>query len=227
MDCTQTLMTSRATGRSQAAPTDRPTLSTRDRILIEAGDLFARWGYHATTTRQIADAVGIRQPSLFHHFASKDAIAEELLAWDLERAYSHVCAIAALPESAAVRLYRYLYDDMVHLSKAPFNLSGIYAEEVIGRAEFAEHSAVLGRLHDTIEGVVREGMASGEFVSVDAVLVRQAIAGILFRALTLYSGGRGEGESLAHEVSRLVVRGLLRDPDQLDATQRRALDLAV
>src|SRR3954447_2709997 len=80
---------------------------TRDRILYAAGDLFATWGFHATTTRQIADAVGIRQPSLFHHFDSKNAIAEALLEWDLGRAYPHVTALAELDQPAAVRLYRY------------------------------------------------------------------------------------------------------------------------
>ena len=38
--------------------------STRERILLEASYLFSRWGYHNTTTRDIAVAVGIRQPSL-------------------------------------------------------------------------------------------------------------------------------------------------------------------
>ena len=57
-----------------AAPT-----TTRERILTEASRLFAERGYDGTSTRQIADAVGIRQPSLFHHFASKQAIMEELL----------------------------------------------------------------------------------------------------------------------------------------------------
>ncbi|MGH2596951.1 MAG: helix-turn-helix domain-containing protein [Actinomycetota bacterium] len=49
----------------------RMDMSTRERILHEASELFARQGYHGTTTRQIADAVGVRQPALFHHFDAK------------------------------------------------------------------------------------------------------------------------------------------------------------
>lgn len=208
---------------ADSAATSMPLVAgTRERILFVAGDLFARQGFFATTTRQIADAVGIRQPSLFHHFASKDAIASALLEWDLGRAFPHVQAIARLPEPAGVRLFRYLHDDLVHLSEAPYNLSGIYAEEVIGRPEFAQYDAWRNRLHDEVEGVVREGVRSGEFIAVNTALVRQAIAGVLVRALTLHSGGRGEGEALANEVARLVVRGLLVDPGQLDTLQRRA-----
>lgn len=213
-----------ADASATALPASAPA-GTRERILYVAGDLFARQGFFATTTRQIADGVGIRQPSLFHHFASKDAIASALLEWDLGRALPHVRVIARLSEAPAVRLYRYLHDDLVHLSQAPYNLSGIYAEEVIGRPEFAEYDAQRNRLHDEVEGIVREGVRAGEFIPVNTALVRQAIAGVLVRALTLHSGGRGEGESLANEVARLVVRGLLVDPSQLDLVQRRASDL--
>jgi AcrR family transcriptional regulator len=215
-----------ATIRS-SSPAGRGHPGTRERILFVAGDLFARQGFHATTTRQIADAVGVRQPSLFHHFPSKDAIAEALLDWDLGRAHPHVQSIAALAEPAAVRLYRYLVDDVIHLSEAPYNLSGLYAEEVIGRPEFASFDARRNRLHDVVEGIVRDGVTAGEFVRVNTALVRQAIAGILVRALTLHSGGRGEGVALANEVARLVVRGLLADPDRLDDVQRRAMALQV
>src|SRR5581483_2006845 len=55
-------------GRERAANAERPT---RERILYEASNLFAREGYHGTTTREIAAAVGVRQPSLFYHFPSK------------------------------------------------------------------------------------------------------------------------------------------------------------
>jgi AcrR family transcriptional regulator len=52
----------------------------RRAVIVEAaGRLFGERGYDGTSTRQIADAVGIKQPSLFHHFASKQAIMEALL----------------------------------------------------------------------------------------------------------------------------------------------------
>lgn len=50
----------------------------REQILAVALRLFAERGAGNVTTRQIAEAVGISQPSLYAHFASADAIAEEL-----------------------------------------------------------------------------------------------------------------------------------------------------
>lgn len=52
----------------------------RQLILERAGELFARKGVAPTTVREIGDAAGILSGSLYHHFDSKDAIAEEIVA---------------------------------------------------------------------------------------------------------------------------------------------------
>ncbi len=83
-------------------------MRTRERILRESSLLIAERGYHATTTRQIAERVGIQQPSLFHHFASKAAIVSELLAWDHDQTLPFVQDLAALQSHAPLRLYTYM-----------------------------------------------------------------------------------------------------------------------
>jgi AcrR family transcriptional regulator len=52
---------------------------TAERILDAAESLFAANGYAGTTLRDVASAVGLRTPSLYNHFASKDALYAAVL----------------------------------------------------------------------------------------------------------------------------------------------------
>jgi AcrR family transcriptional regulator len=56
----------------------RPTGPRREEILAAALKLFGEHGMHAVTTRQIAAAVGISQPSLYAFFPNKQALEAEV-----------------------------------------------------------------------------------------------------------------------------------------------------
>ncbi|SMC85752.1 TetR/AcrR family transcriptional regulator [Papillibacter cinnamivorans] len=60
--------------------------NTRQRILSEALRLFAAGGFDAVRVQQIADAVGIRAPSLYKHFKSKQDIFDTILE-EMEKRY--------------------------------------------------------------------------------------------------------------------------------------------
>ncbi len=52
---------------------------TKEKILKHALKLFSTKGYKATTVRDIAGAVGIKQSALYNHFKNKDEILETLI----------------------------------------------------------------------------------------------------------------------------------------------------
>jgi AcrR family transcriptional regulator len=75
----------------------------RDEILGIAAELFAERGFAATTVREIADAAGILSGSLYHHFDSKESMADELVHEMLDRvlaAYRRIVATEDDPEHA-------------------------------------------------------------------------------------------------------------------------------
>ncbi|MCL2136798.1 MAG: TetR/AcrR family transcriptional regulator [Coriobacteriia bacterium] len=54
-------------------------IATKQRILESAAELFAKKGFTETTTRELAQSVGINAASLYYHFPSKNHILEFML----------------------------------------------------------------------------------------------------------------------------------------------------
>lgn len=53
--------------------------STRTRIQQEAARLFVASGYHGVSMREVAEAVGVTKPALYHHYADKESLFLALL----------------------------------------------------------------------------------------------------------------------------------------------------
>ena len=195
---------------------ERPT-GTRERILHEAAELFAVRGYGATSTRDIAEAVGVRQPSLFHHFANRAAILTELLDRSLEDAVPVARRAARGSGPASRRLFDYLVADFTMVLTSPWNLSGVYSDEVLRDPEFAVQAKQIGELDAAIRAMIRQGVASGEFVAVDPELTQAMIAGLEIGLIRARPRLAVQEPALAcRQAAAFVLRGLLRDPAAAD-----------
>lgn len=89
--------------------TGEPARDRRADILACSAELFATRGVAATTVRDIGQAAGVLSGSLYHHFASKDAIAGEVLAGfmtDVQRRFARAAAESRTPEGTVRALIR-------------------------------------------------------------------------------------------------------------------------
>jgi AcrR family transcriptional regulator len=122
--------------------------------LDAAAELFSSRGYAATSTRMIADSVGIRQASLYYHFGNKEELLEELLAATVRPSLAYAATLdGATGTPPEARLFALATYDTGVLCSGRWNLGALYLlPEVRGerfapfRAERAELRARYRRL---------------------------------------------------------------------------------
>ncbi|MBT2534008.1 TetR/AcrR family transcriptional regulator [Arthrobacter sp. ISL-48] len=137
-------MTSAGPGRPRHQQPSRPGATARDEILDAAAELFTTQGFASTSTRSIADAVGIRQSSLYHHFKTKDDILEDLLEGTVSGGLKFARAVAASARgdgTAGSRLHAVALYDGTQLCGARWNLGILYHLPEVRSARFGRFLA--------------------------------------------------------------------------------------
>jgi AcrR family transcriptional regulator len=119
-------MRSDGRGRPRLEQPRRPGKTAREEILDAAAELFTSLGYASTSTRRIADAVGMRQASLYHHFATKDDILDALLAGTVDEPWRLAGELLAEPVPATPRLHVLVFSDVAQLCASRWNLGALY-----------------------------------------------------------------------------------------------------
>jgi len=190
--------------------------SKRRLLVSRAAQLFDEEGYHATSVEDVAEACGIRKPTLYHYFKSKDeilyAIHDEfidmLVAREHERAKLELSAEQALFEVAG---------DFMDLLATHRGHVRVFLEHYRELAE--EPKAAIKRKRDLYEGSVRSiferGAAAGEFREIDPRMCMLAFAGMCNWAYHWYDpAGRLSGRQVAFTFWDLFVRGLQGAPER-------------
>jgi AcrR family transcriptional regulator len=197
--------------------------STRERILREASTLFAQRGYAGTSTRDIASAVGIRQPSLFHHFPSKAAIADALLEYAVGTALAQARRIATMDEPASVRLYAFAQWAMTHVVTSPYRLVGLVEYEFLNSPEGSTWIGRVDEISRYMVEMVTDGVESGEFVQEDPDFLRLMVVGTFnahHRIKTMMPSDNVELD--AEKGADFVLRALLVDNSRLPQIRQEA-----
>jgi AcrR family transcriptional regulator len=120
--------------------------SGRDDLLEAAATLFVEQGFAATSTRAIAQRAGVRQASLYYHFAGKDDLLAELLDVSVRPTLDAAAALDQLDLEPAEHLRRLVLADVRTLASAPHNIGTLYLLPEVQQPRFAEFQAERNRL---------------------------------------------------------------------------------
>ncbi len=134
-------------------------------ILRGAAELFARKGVRSTTVREIAEAAGVLSGSLYHYFASKDAIVDEIMTRYLRALLDRYREVVATDSDARARLHG-LVAASLETAKAAPHQTLIYQNELrrLRQRPGGEHiKAAVHEVQQTWLDVIEDGRASGVF----------------------------------------------------------------
>jgi AcrR family transcriptional regulator len=182
----------------------------RRQVVASAADLFDRAGYHTTNMAELARAVGIEKPTLYHYFKAKD----EILFWIHEEFIDLLIAKAearSAEAGSATDELRGAIRDVVGLMETHRGHVRVFFEHHRELTESQQQTIKekRDRYESKVRAIVERGVASGEFRTVDEQLATLAIFGMCNWAYQWYrSGGGYTTEEIADQFYDLLVRGL-------------------
>jgi AcrR family transcriptional regulator len=182
-----------------------------DQVRAAALRLFKEKGYHATSMRDIANAVGINKGSLYSYIRSK----EDLLIPVFERAMGvlleqmeQISADASLVPTE--RLRRAIH---AHVTAVADNLDvlTVYLSEwrQLGAESLTTVRLQRERYASLFEDILQDGLHSGEFRPMDTRIVMLGMIGMCNYLFRWYRpDGRLTTAEVADELIEMVMRGV-------------------
>jgi TetR/AcrR family transcriptional regulator len=196
-----------------AAAAERPT---PEQILGVATRLFAEHGFDGTSLQDIADAVGLRKPSLLYHFPSKDDLRRAVLASLLSR-WNDILPRLLMAAHSGEDQFTALVDETVGFFAADPDRARLLLREGLDRpAEFRQLLTNYVRPWvGVVADYVRKGVERGHIQpSVDPEAYVVAVINLIlssFATAACYGGLIPRDRQVA-EVMRLAREGLFLAP---------------
>ncbi|HET6595696.1 MAG TPA: TetR/AcrR family transcriptional regulator [Anaerolineales bacterium] len=185
---------------------------TREDILEAAAQVFRQKGYHGASMEDIARAVNLQKPSLYHHVSSKQDILLALLNRALELLLERISPISNqnIPADQKlqemVRAYLQILAENMDLSAVL-----LFEHRSLERKQHARHVPHRDRFEALWRDVLEEGVTSKLFTCDDPALATRAILGVLNWTVTWYHPeGVLEIDEIADRYSTLLLNGLCR-----------------
>ncbi len=182
----------------------------RRELVEKAAELFDSVGYHTASVEDVANAAGIRKPTLYHYFKSK----EEILAWIHEELIDGLLAREAeranVSLTASQRLLEIIADvlEVMHSQRAHVRVFFEHYRELN-----PERRATIKKKRDayeqSIRSIIEQGVADGEFREINVDLTTLALAGMCNWAYQWYQpdGALGSRE-IAYVFWDILMRGI-------------------
>ncbi len=184
---------------------------TRSRIMETAERLFREIGYQKTTVADIARTLKMSPANVYRFFDSKKAINEAVAERLMRHVEETIAGIAARGGTAEARLREMIL--VMHRMNEGLYTSDQRMHEMVETALNESWQVVEGHIHRKcaiFEGVVREGIESGEFAPGDPHMVSHCVQLCMmryFHPLLLVQCGGTPGPTI-EQLTDFVMRAV-------------------
>jgi AcrR family transcriptional regulator len=181
---------------------------SRERVLRTSCELFAERGYRGTSMKDVAEALGVRAPSLYNHVSSKQQILFAIMETAMDRALGALEEALTGVDDVSVQLRRATESLVLDFLRFPGEVTICNTEvrslhEDNRAAIVAKRDAYGSRFRDIIE----RGCASGAFETRSPQLAAFAVLELGNGAKAWFSpGGRYTDLEVAQEYGEFALR---------------------
>jgi len=198
--------------------------SVRDKILAAAVQMFAEYGYHAATMRDIAQIAGIQAASIYYHYPSKQALLVEIMDYHMRQLNTNLERII----SKSCTIQRCLYDAISnHIQLHTTYKSEFFIIDTEIRALEGENRgkilALRDHYEDLIQGLLRIGMEQGVLRKTDVKISSYAIIAMSTEVAQWFRpAGRLSVQQVIEIYFQMITEGLLLTKDLVENQEESA-----
>lgn len=202
------------------APRSEGSVNRRElveaQLLQHAASLFAYKGFGATSLEDIAHQAGMKRPSLYHYFRSKDDILSLIVADVVERGPGVVGTLASEDWEPPRKLHAMARALCLEVARSTSGFRLVLTSEANLPGALADRLRESKRaVTHEITNVISEGMRRGDFRPVDSRLAALGILGMCnWIAWWFTPGPDAPAEPVADAIADQAVRSVLRKDGQ-------------
>jgi AcrR family transcriptional regulator len=189
-------------------PDVRPDAARR--LMAAAIESFATRGYHATTTRDIANAAGMSPAALYVHFPSKAAVLSAISRSGHEQALqmiSHVVTTTSDP----VEAIRLIVQRFVAWHAKRHRVARVvqYELQALPSEDYLVVADLRRRTEQLVRDVISSGVSSGQFKVVDVRTAARAVLSLGIDVARWYTEGSKPSPGVLGRQYGELVLGML------------------
>ncbi len=189
----------------------REHVEVRDDIVQAATRIFSRRGYHGTSMQHIAEELGMRKASLYHHVSAKEDLLFAIHQRLIDKLVDGTLEVVSSSLDPEEKLRRIILVN-TQMVTGDVDAVSVFLKErdAIAGERWAGVVAQRDVYEQMVTGVIRDGVGSGVFAEADPALLTKAVLSMPSWASMWY---RAEGpmgaEQLAELFSDVALYGLV------------------